>query len=154
MRKWHPNTFSGLWRRELWLAGHSSSSKQNNRKIGRLSLPTSLSLQGDMGMGDPHSISSICVGGGQTCDDDEYWGKNRQKKKQHVVNFQTKESSGYLVINGWKNRMSCRLFITGCRRIMSSHLVVKRWRHIMNYRFFVGEWRQVIWDMKETQIPK
>ena len=56
------------------LAGPADYSiKQNNGKRGRLSLHTSLSLQGDMGMGEPHSLLAIyALAERQTCDHDRY----------------------------------------------------------------------------------
>ena len=49
------------------------SSKQNNGKRGRLSLPPSLLLQGDMGMEEPHSLLAMYVSAEkQTSDHDWY----------------------------------------------------------------------------------
>ena len=57
-----------------------------------LSLSPSLLLQGDMGMGKPHSLLAMHASATerQTCDHDWYRGK--QPKRQHVVNFQTTET--------------------------------------------------------------
>ena len=77
-----------------WLVGKRAAtlwpsaddSKQNNGKKGSLSLSLSrylslfLLLQGDMSMGEPHSLLAIYASAGrQTCDHDGYWGRNRQK---------------------------------------------------------------------------
>ena len=49
------------------------SSKQNNGKRCRLSLPPSRLLQGDMGMGEPHSLLAMYASAEkQTCDHDWY----------------------------------------------------------------------------------
>ena len=46
-----------------------------------VSLHLSLLLQGDMGMGEPHSLLAMCASAEkQICDDDWYWGRNGQKK--------------------------------------------------------------------------
>ena len=91
---WHPNTFAELWVRgcdSLIVSNHSS--KQNNGKRGHLSLPPSLSLQGDMSVGEPHSLIAMYVSAEkQTFNHDCCRGRARQKN-QHVVNFQTTEIS-------------------------------------------------------------
>ena len=57
------------------------SSKQNNGKRGHFSLPLSLSLQGDMGMGEPPSLLAMYVSAEkETFDHDCYRGRARQKK--------------------------------------------------------------------------
>ena len=67
------------------------SSKQNNGNTDCLSFPPSQSLQGDVGVGGPHSLLAMCVSvGKQAFDRIWYRGRTRQEN-QHVVNFQTTE---------------------------------------------------------------
>ena len=67
------------------------SNKHNNGKRGRFSLHPSLLIQGDMGMGRPHSLLNVYASAErQTCDYDGYWEGNRQN--HHVMNFQTTET--------------------------------------------------------------
>ena len=55
-------------------------------------LPPFLWLQGDVGVGGPHSLLAMCVSAGrQAFNYDWYQGRPRQKN-QHVVNFQTMEN--------------------------------------------------------------
>ena len=72
----------------LWSSADHSS-KQNNEKKGPLSLPPSLLLQGDMSMGEPHSLLAVYASAEkQICDHKLVLRKKRPKKKsQHVVNF-------------------------------------------------------------------
>ena len=68
------------------------SSKQNNSQRGRLFLQPSLLLQGDMGMGGLHSLFAMCASAEkQICDYD--WCQGRNGQNQHVLNFQTTETS-------------------------------------------------------------
>ena len=106
-----------------------------------LSLQTSLSLQGDMGMREPHSQLTMHVSAEKQTFD--YVRRKKLSKKA----------------NTWwifklRRLVSCCLFTPGWRRIISYHLVVKVWRRMKICRFFVGEWRHVVWNIKETQIPK
>ena len=51
------------------------------KEVGEAVSPSpSLLLQGDMGMGEPHSLLAMYVSAERpTYDHDWYWGKNRQK---------------------------------------------------------------------------
>ena len=91
--------FPGYGRRELRLSGRQRTIvvSKNYRivEVGEAVYPSSsLSLQGDMGMGEPHSLLAMYVSAEkQTFDHDGHWGRNRKKKKsQHVVIFQTTET--------------------------------------------------------------
>ena len=68
---------------------------QNSGSGKAVSPPPSLLLQGDMGIGGPHSLLAMCTSAEkQIWDYVWYWGRNHQKKKrQHVVNFQTLDTS-------------------------------------------------------------
>ena len=114
--------------------GSPASKNQQTIVVSRImereavSLSPTLLLQADMGMGEPHSLLAMYgLTEKQTCDYDRYWERKRQKADTWIFKLRKLDS--------------CRLFIKGRR-------------HIGSCRFFVGEWRHVIWDMKETQIPK
>ena len=83
----------------LWLPADDSS-KQELQNSGsgrvRLSFTPSQSLQGDMVMGEPHSLLAMYVSAEQQNFDHE--GKNR-RRSQHVVNLQTTETSYGLFIH-------------------------------------------------------
>ena len=68
----------------------NDSSKQNNESGERPSLlHPSLSIQADIGMGEPHSLLTMYVSAEkQILDHIWYLGRARQKN-QHAVNFQT-----------------------------------------------------------------
>ena len=74
-----------------WQESAADRSKQNNGKKDSLSLPPSQSLQGDVGVGSPHSLLAMCVSAGrQALDYIWYRGRDRPEN-QHEVNFQTAE---------------------------------------------------------------
>ena len=83
-----PYTFAGLWGRQLWLSGRQRTIvvSKNYRivEVGEaVSPPSSLLLQGDMDMGEPHSLLAMYVSAEkQTFDHDGYWGRNKKKKKE------------------------------------------------------------------------
>ena len=105
------------------------SSKQNGGKRSRLSPTLSISTSWYGHRRTSLSINYVCVSGGANL---RPWLVLRKGPSQKA--------------NTWG--------IFNLRKLISCHLVVKGWRHIMSSRFFVWQWRYVIWDMKETQIPK
>ena len=78
---WRPHTFSGLWGKEVRLAGPVDySSKQNSGKRGCLSSTLSIITRWHGHGRTPPSICQVCVSGErQTSDHDWYWGRNHQK---------------------------------------------------------------------------
>ena len=72
--------------------GNKQESADDSSGRGCLPLPPSLSLQGDMGVGEPHSLLAMYVSAEkQTLDHIWYRGRAHQKN-QHMVNFQTMEN--------------------------------------------------------------
>ena len=80
--------------KEVWHAGYRMTIVENRIGSwrGRLSVPPSLSLQGDMGMGKPHSILAMYVSAEKQIGDHD-WYQRRNRQDQHVVNFKTSEIS-------------------------------------------------------------
>ena len=56
-----------------------------------LSLPPSLSLQGDMGMGGPHSLLAMCASAETQTPSTIFGTEEEPTKKKYEVNFQTTE---------------------------------------------------------------
>ena len=84
---WHPNTFSGLWERELRLSGRQRTIVVSKNYIiveveEAVTPPPSLLLQDDMDMGGPHSLLAVYASAEkQIWDHERYWGRNGKKKK-------------------------------------------------------------------------
>ena len=89
---WHPNTFGCL---RMMVTGKNQrmdySSMQNNGKKDCLSLPPSQSLQGDVGVGGPHSLLAMCISAGRQAFDHIWYQERADQENQHMVNFQTTE---------------------------------------------------------------
>ena len=129
----------------LWLSVDESSKQElQNSGSGRGRLSSTLSIITRWyGHGRPSlSISRVCVNGEANLWPWWVLRKKPPKKTNSWWNFKLRKL------------VSCRLFITGWRRIRSCRLLVERWGHMNSGLLLVGEWRRVIWDMKETQIPK
>ena len=91
---WHPNTFPGLWWKEVGHAGYQTTIVVSRIGSERPSLSPTLSLQGDVAVGGPHSLLAMRVSAEkQTFNHIWYLGGNRQRKNQHMVIFQTTEIS-------------------------------------------------------------
>ena len=149
---WHPHTFSGLWGKEVWLAGRRLTivASKNQQTIvvswmvekEAISHLPSLLLQSDMGRGEPHSLLAMYASAEkQTCDHDWFWERNCQKANTWWI-FKLRKL------------VSCCLFIKGWRHIMSCHLFVEGWRHIRSCLLFVEKKLRtefVIWKKPKFQ---